>query len=222
MRATRPGGKLVPYGAAFYIVAAVQFVICIVVTASHYGPNIYSPVTDTISDLQAVHCGIFQDVQVCSPLNALANLSVAVLGLLMIVGSLLLRPVLPCGRRRDVAIGLLIVAGLGAFANAFTPQDVTWTGDLVTALIAFLGANSGLIQIGRTMTADPIWRSYRLFTQVLGTIGLAALILDRFGLGTIIGEGSIEWLIVAPILIWAPVMGAHLILEPRSAITHPS
>ena len=88
-------GKTTFYGAVFYIVAAVQFVVCMLVTASRYGPPAYEPATDTISDLQAVSCGTFQGAQVCSPLHALANLSVAVLGLLIIVGSLSLRPAFP-------------------------------------------------------------------------------------------------------------------------------
>jgi hypothetical protein len=205
-------GKITFYGAVFYIVAAVQFVVCIAVTASRYGPAAYEPATDTISDLQAVSCGTFQGAQVCSPLHALANLSVAALGLLIIAGSLSLRAQLPGGRRRDVAIGLLVVAGLAAFANAFTPEDVTLTGDTVTAIIAFLGANLGLIQFGRAISIGPWRRGYRLFSQVLGTVGIAALILDGFGVGTAIGTGTIEWLIVGPILVWAPATGFRLIL----------
>lgn len=102
---------------------------------------------------------------------------------------------------------------MAAFANAFTPENVTWTGDLVIAIIAFLGANFGLLQIGRAVSSAPHWRDYGLFSQTLGTFGVAALILDGFGLGTVIGEGAIEWLVVAPILIWAPATGFRLILR---------
>jgi len=198
--------------AAFYLAAAVQFVGCIAFAASRYGPPAYNPVTTTMSDLQAIKCGVFEGAQVCSPIHLLANLSVAVLGLLMTVGSLLFRPLLPRGRRRDVAVALLVVAGLAAFANAFTPEDVTFTGDLVTAIIAFLGANFGLIQIGRTISTEPRWRGYHVLSEVLGTVGIAAFILDGFGLGMLIGNGTIEWLIVAPILAWAPATGFRLIL----------
>ena len=201
------------YASLLYIVASVQFLVCIAAAALRYGPPAYSPATTTISDLQAVNCGTFQGTFVCSPLNLLANISVAALGLLIVAGSLFLRSLLPHGRRRDVAVGLLIVAGLAAFANAFTPEDVTWTGDLVTALIAFLGANFGLIQIGRTFSTEPKWQSYGHFSQALGTIGIAALILNGFGLGAVLGEGTIEWLIVAPILVWAPSIGLHLIVR---------
>ncbi|MGA2665052.1 MAG: DUF998 domain-containing protein [Nitrososphaerales archaeon] len=212
------GRKLALCGAALYIVAAVQFVVCIAVTASYYGPPAYDPVTDTISDLQAVNCGLFQGAQVCSPLHALANLSVALLGLLVIAGSLMLRPALPGGRRRDVAVGLLVVAGLGAIANAFTPEDVTLSGDAVTALVAFLGANFGLIQMGRTVSAAPRRLGYGRFIQALGAVGVAALTLDGLGLGSsMVGTGTIEWLIVAPILVGAPAIGVRLMLDTRRA-----
>jgi len=212
-----PSGKLATSGAALYAVAAVQFVVCIAVTASRYGPPAYDPVTNTISDLQAINCGIFQGAQVCSPLHVLANASVAILGLLIIAGSLLLRPALVGGRRRDAAVGLLVVAGLGAVANAFTPEDVTLAGDTITALVAFLGANFGLIQIGRAMSIEPRGLGYGRFTQVLGSVGVAAIILDGFGIGVVIGTGAIEWLIIAPILVWAPAFGVRLFLETRQA-----
>lgn len=125
----------------------------------------------------------------------------------------MLRTLLPDGRRGDVAIGLLVVAGLATFANAFTPEDVTLTGDTVTAIIAFLCADFSLIQIGRSTSAGAPSRGYRLLSIALGATGIAALTLDGFGLGTVIGEGTIEWLIVGPFLIWAPATGIRLILE---------
>jgi len=181
----------------------------------HYGPPVYNPGSDTISDLQAIHCGMFQGSYVCSPLHNLANFSVAVLGLSVAVGSILLQHNLPNGRRSNVAIILLVIGGLAALANAFTPEDVTLIGDTVTAIVAFLGANFGLIQIGRATPATD--RNYRLFSQILGIAGTVAFILDGFGFATVIGMGAIEWFIVAPILIWAPTTGLHSILQmPQS------
>src|SRR5580658_5641690 len=103
--------KIASFAGALYILAALQFVVCIAVAASQYGPPAYDPVTITISDLQAVHCGTFQGAYVCSPLHVLANISVAALGILIAAGSFLLRPLLPGGRRKDVAVWLLVIAG---------------------------------------------------------------------------------------------------------------
>lgn len=70
------------------------------------------------------------------------------------------------------------------------------------------------------MSTDPTWRGCRLLAQTLGTIGVVALILDGIGLGTAIGTGAIEWLIVAPILVWTPVIGVRLILWTRQTSTN--
>jgi len=199
--------------AILYVVAPILFLVCMIVTGLHYGPPTYNPITDTISDLQAVHCGTFQGTYVCSPLHSLANFSVAMLGLSIAVGSLSILGDLSKGRRGKVAVGLLIATGLAALANALTPEDVTLIGDTITAIIVFLAANFGLIQIGRTMHATARNRIFGLFGQILGTIGIVAFILDGFGIGTVIGMGAIEWLIVAPILGWAPTMGLHSIIQ---------
>lgn len=213
-------GKLASYGAAFYLIGAAQFLAGMTITALYYGPPAYSPFSDSISDLQAVHCGLFQGNEVCSPLHLLANFSVAVLGLFVIVGSVLIRTRFPPGRRRTVAVGLLIAAGIGSVANAFTPEDVVYAGDIVTALVAFLGANFGLIQIGRLMSSDKRWGNFQVFTEALGVVGLMALIFDGLGITGPLGTGGIEWLIVAPILLWALVFGFRFISKGKSPPTH--
>ena len=189
----------------------VQFFFSVLVAAWYYGPPGYDPLRDTISDLQAVNCGIFQGNEVCSPLHLIANASVAVLGLSLISGSLLIRAALPEERGRSSAIGLLAVAGVATFLNAFTPEDVTLLGDTATAFVAFICANFGLIQVGRLMSKDPRWKNLRLFTEILGILGLAGLIIDGAGLAGPLGTGGNEWLIVAPILVWALVVGVRLL-----------
>lgn len=204
-------------GAAAYIVGVVQFFAAVAVTASRYGPASYNPLRDTVSDLQAVNCGIFQGNEVCSPLHLVANSSVAVLGLLFITGSVLIRTAFPAGSKRKVAVGLLVVAGLATFANAFTPEDVTLLGDLVTALVAFLCANFGLVEMGRVMSGNPRWGRLRPFTEVLGVLGLAGLIVDGASPSWPLGAGGDEWLTIAPVLVWALVVGVRL-LKPEPTI----
>jgi len=211
------GRRGVSLGGALYVVGVVQFFASIYLTGLRYGPPSYSPLRNTISDLQAVNCGVFQGNQVCSPLHVLANLSVAVLGLLLVMGTVLFRRSLPAGRRRTVAIGLMIVAGLATFANAFTPEDVTYLGDLATALVAFLCANFGLIQIGRLMSATPSWRGFYPLTEVLGVVGLGALILDGANVIGPLGSGGMEWLIVAPALLWMLATGVFLLMPGVSS-----
>jgi hypothetical membrane protein len=206
--------RRVSLGAALYIIGAVQFLIGMTVAALHYGPPPYNLQQNSISDLQAVNCGLFQGDQVCSPLHTVANSSVAILGLLLIAGTMLIRTGFPAGRRWSVALGLLVLAGAGALANAFAPEDVSITADTLTALVAFLGANFGLIQIGRLMSKDSGFRGFLIYTEVSGVVGVAALILYGASVTGPLGPGGMEWLIVAPILLWAFVMGIHFLRFP--------
>jgi hypothetical membrane protein len=202
--------RLVRYGAFLYVLGAVQFVVGIVVAALYYGPPRYNIQGNSISDLQAVNCGLFQGSQVCSPLHLIANSSVTLLGLLLVLGTLLIRARFPTGRRRTIALGLLVIGGLGAAANGFTPEDVTLAGDTLTALIAFLGANLGLVQVGRLMARDPGWGRFRLYTEISGVVGLVALILYGANTTGPLGAGVMEWLIVVPVFVWVLVIGTHL------------
>jgi len=81
--------------------------------------------------------------------------------------------------------------------------------------LGLLGANFGLIQMGKAMSTDAGWGRFWLFTEGLGVVGIAAIIIDGFGGATLLGNGGIEWLIVAPIIIWAPTMGLRLIYQRR-------
>ncbi len=197
-------------GAIFYAVAPLQFWVCMLTTAHYYGPPSYNLLSDTISDLQAVKCGLFQGNPVCSPMHVLANSSVVVVGLLLIAGTFLIRSIFLMTRIRTIALSLLIAAGLAAVANGFTPEDVTFEGDVVTALIVFLGANFGLVQIGKLMSNIPGLSGLRIPTQILGVVGLGALIVDGIN---IVPQypGFLEWTIVVPVLIWSFVVGIRIL-----------
>ena len=75
---------------------------------SHPGGPEYSFVTNTISDLGNTACGQYGGAQVCSPRYILMDLSFAVLGVAMAVGSLLIyREFTDSGLRREKVAALL-------------------------------------------------------------------------------------------------------------------
>jgi hypothetical membrane protein len=209
-------------GGLLYVVSVVQFYVGFVVVALHYGPPGYDPLNDSISDLQAVHCGDLQGAYVCSPFHLVANASVIVLGLFLLLGTLLSRPTLPKHGSLLAGSGLLIIAAVGAIGNGFTPEDVTATGDALTALVAFLGANLGLIQIGRMMSGDPRWRGFRLYSMISGIVGLLALVLYLGDIVGVNGSGLIEWIIVVPVTIWMLVAGIRITYVSSPAEAHSS
>jgi hypothetical membrane protein len=110
-----------------------------------------------------------------------------------------------------VALALLVLAGLGTAANGFTPEDVTLTGDALTAFFAFLCANLGLIQLGRVTARDAQLRGQGAYALISGAAGLAALILYAANVTGPLGMGGMEWLIIAPILLWMLVVGTRLV-----------
>jgi hypothetical protein len=66
------------------------------------------------------------------------------------------------------------------------------------------------------MSHDPKWSALGTPTQILGAIGLGALILDGLNIAGL-GSGLLEWIIVAPILVWTFVLGFRLsIFRPSS------
>lgn len=198
---------------------AIQFLVGMVVTALGYGPPSFNFQRNSISDLQAIHCGLFNRNQVCSPFHNVANFSVAVIGLFLVVGTLSIRSGFTKNRISSVALTLLIVGGLGAVANGFTPEDVTLLGDTVTALVVFLAANFGLIQLGRAMSQDIQWHNVRVYTKISGAVGIVALILDGVGITGPLGSG-IEWVIVAPVVLWMIVFGMQLLrVQPKNTKT---
>ncbi len=203
------------------IVGPVAFFVGMLVAILSYGPPAYHFVSNSISDLQAVHCGPFDGKQVCSPGNVAANAGVFLAGLCLTFGTLLGGPIFTHGRQRPGAAPLLTLAGLAAAANAFTPEDVTLIGDAVTAFIIFLAADIGLILLGRPSTTTPGLRSRFAYPAVLGEFGFLVLILWSLGLTGPLGSG-IEWLVVAPILVWMLAAGTLLLTGPAGTRTEPN
>jgi hypothetical membrane protein len=174
----------------------------------HYGPPSFLFTSNSISDLQAIHCGSFEGNHVCSPDNVAANAGVFLAGLCLMAGALLDWAAFTREGLSRLDGYLLLIAGVAACSNAFTPEDVTPIGDDVTALAIFLAANVALILIGwsgRPVHGIPHFLTY---PRVLGEFGLAAFLVWALGLSGPLGTG-IEWLVVAPVMVWMVITGAR-------------
>jgi hypothetical membrane protein len=132
------------------------------------------------------------------------------LGLFLVIGTILLRRKLSIGKLRTIGLGLLVLAGVGAVGNGFTPEDLNLAGDFFTALAIYLGANLGLIFLGFAMAKDVEWLSLRAITKSLGLIGMAAFVLFLVNITGPLGSGGMEWLMTVPILLWMVIVGIHL------------
>jgi hypothetical membrane protein len=207
----------VRHGAILYIVGVVQFLIGMIVTQLLYGPPTYSLLHNYISDLGAVNCGLFSSHQICSPGHEIFNVSIILLGILLVVGTLLIRTAFPARGTRTVGLVLLVIAGIGSIGVGLSPEDVNLTIHSLSALLAFVGAGLALLVLGVAMFRDTRWDGFRAYTMLSGLVDLIAFLLFYTNNYGPLGVGGMERLIVAPVLLWSLVVGIHLARIPTYA-----
>jgi hypothetical membrane protein len=216
--------RQVHHGAILLAIASIQFIAANIITQIGYGSS-YSISGNFISDLGARYCGYFGGSgsftghYACSPWWYVFDASSVIMGLLLILSVLLIQSAFPARRSRTIGLGLLALAGVGAIGVGLFPEDVNIHAHSASALLAFAGGGVALIILGVAMFRDTRWDGYRVFTVVCGLVALIALILFATGTYAGIGVGGMERLIVAPVLLWALVVGIHLARIPTYAPT---
>jgi hypothetical membrane protein len=208
--------RSVRHGAILWIVGVLEFIVGMIVTQLGWTTP-YSLQNNYISDLGAVYCGEYAGRYVCSPWHDVFNISIILLGVLLILGTILLRTGFPPRTSRTLGLGLLVVAGIGAIGVGLSPEDVNLRVHTVSALLAFAGGGLALVVLGFAMFRDTRWDGFRAFSIFCGLIGLVALVLFVAGVYGPLGVGGMERLIVAPVLLWALVCGLHLVRIPTYA-----
>ncbi len=212
--------RSVRHGAILWIVGVVEFVVGMIITQLGYTGTSYSLTGNYISDLGAAHCGIYHgDIYVCSPWHDVFNVSIVLMGVLLIIGTLLLWSAFRPRAARTIGLLLLIIAGVGAIGVGLSPEDVNLTVHTASAATAFIAANLALMVLSVAMFRDTRWDGFRTFTMVMGLVGLVALVLFEEKLYGALGVGGMERLIVAPVLLWALLAGIHLARIPTYAPT---
>jgi hypothetical membrane protein len=215
--------RAVHHGAALWLIGSLQFIAAmIVVQLGWRSPPSYSLTRNYISDLGNTGCGPWPNASshiVCSPWHTVFSGSVIVLGLLFILGALLVPTAFPARKSRTIGLGLLLVAGIGSIGVGLSPENVNLTIHTISALLAFGGANLGLLVLGFGMLRDTRWDGYRAYTLISGLVGFVALLLFSFHIDAGLGVGGMERLVAAPGLLWLIVAGVHLLRVPTYAPT---
>jgi hypothetical membrane protein len=194
-------GRQVRVGAALIALGPVQFVVAMAVVQLRY-PG-YSLLTNYISDLGNT---------ATSPLHVVFNVSIIVLGVLAFVGILAAWSGFPAGASRLVGLGLLLLASLAAIAVGLFPENVNPTVHVLASLTVFAPGGVGLVVVGSGMRPGSHWGPFRIFSIALGAVTLLSLayFAPTQASNTTFDPGLVERLIVAPILLWALVVAAHL------------
>lgn len=214
-----PGlGPLIPMRArqagAVLLLASLQFIAAMIVVQLKF-PH-YSDLTNYISDLGGT----------MSPWAVVFNGSVIFLGLLTLFGTYLLLPAFNKRLGRTLGLGFLAIAGIGAIMVGIFPEPSPYLNHMIhgySSDIAFIGAGLALLFLPLAMLRDTRWEGYRAFTALLGLVTVVAIVLFSASVWGALGAGGMERLIVAPILLWAIVVGVHLLTLPtydRAPVTH--
>ncbi|RNE62471.1 DUF998 domain-containing protein [Cryobacterium tepidiphilum] len=197
-------------------VSVLQFFIAeAIVIAAWAGPAPYSRRLNYISDLGALHCGVYAGRDVCSPLHLVMNVSFVLQGVAMIVGALFLNAavfrvaaklILPAAAAHPlwtvITRVLIVIAGTGIVVVGFVPEDLNPLLHYVGAVMFFVAGGLSLV------AAAWSWRHVSRASWALlacGLVSLAATAVFQFGAG--FEPGTVERLMAYPITIGLAVLG---------------
>lgn len=195
-------------GAAIFVGAA-QFAFFFVVSEILYsasGAGGYSVSANYISDLGA-NCPDSGGACYIPPSSLLFDSTVAVLGLLLLVGAYYFYRAHPW----KPAAGMLALVGIGSIGLGLFPETA---GSIhgIFADVAFLFA--GLAAI---VTAGFQRKPLYYFSIFFGAMTLVAILLYRGEYFLGLGAGGMERMVVWPVILWGLGFGGHLMAQGQSS-----
>ncbi|MBT2535232.1 DUF998 domain-containing protein [Arthrobacter sp. ISL-69] len=222
------------FGAWAKLSVLQYFVAETAVIAAWAGPQPYDRRTGYISDLGAVHCGLYEGRDVCSPLHAVMNASFVVQGLGMLVGALLLSSALLCVAARPgvrLAFGpghrvpwfaalaakvLTFTAGAGTIIVGLVPEDAGWFAvHLTGALMYFIGGALALLLLGTLwLRQSPLgW-----FILACGAVSFGALVIGGVTGMEVPEPGTLERFMGYPVTIGLATTGLVIAQRVRQEL----
>jgi hypothetical membrane protein len=171
----------------------------------------YSLSANFISDLGAVHCL----PQLCSPLHWLMNASFVMQGMLILVGSLLVRPMFRRNLGTRTGFLLLPLSGIGLIFVGLFPEDTIDPLHYLAAATHFACGGFGMFLLGVSLLQRKRTAVVGRFSAAAGAITLTAslLLTQKIYLG--LGVGGMERVAAYPYTVWLVGMGIGLLLGER-------
>ncbi|MFD4867540.1 DUF998 domain-containing protein [Streptomyces sp. NPDC058412] len=166
---------------------------------------------DMVSTLGAADCGAVKGRWVCSPLSTAVNLSWALAGFGLGAGVLLVRPLLRPGRRRTLAVALVLLAAAGTVLVAASPYDTRPVPHYAGAFTALLCGNLAVTVLAPLLSgtgALPPWWGW--CGRAIGCFGLAAGVCFGTGLYAHAFQGGFERIAIWPLVLWVLASGLRL------------
>ncbi len=199
--------RSVHQGAILLLVGMVQFFAAMIACQLAY-PG-YSDLTNVISDLGNT---------ANSPLWYVFAVSLAIFGVFLALGVVLIYSSLAPGALRAFGVLLLMIAGLAAIVVAANPENLRAVPHTVAALTVFTAGGIGILFLGyRAMPRSSHWEWLGSLSIVLGAITLVALLVLVTGTWGALGQGGIERIVIGPVMLWAVIVAVHLLRLPVRA-----
>ena len=200
--------KIPRTAAAVLWLSGIQyFVVQVIVARAWGGHPAYSISHNTISDLGNTACGQYQGLGVCSPLHAVMNASLLVLGLTQLTGALLF-----FGRihSRPTHLGLIgvMLAGFGTMLVGVFPENTISLVHVLAAGLPFVLGNMALLLLD---TEQDIQKTLGRWAYAPGIAALVALAFYVSGIYLGLGIGGLERVIAYPQTLWLIAYGASQI-----------
>jgi hypothetical membrane protein len=197
-RRCRLGGLLLALGSA-------QFVAAMLLVQWGY-PN-YSDASNYVSDLGN---------SALSPWAWLFNDSIRLLGVLGVAGAMLLAGAFRPGGKGRAGRFFLGLASAGAFlVGTFPEGSPELSGGLHgdASDLTFISAGIALLLLGAAMSGDLRWHGLALGSLALGVVTFVGIVGFEVDSNPAF-FGAWERVIIAPILVWGILAGAHLASSP--------
>jgi hypothetical membrane protein len=195
-----------PRAGALAWVASLQFLVVQAFVAFQW-PTGYS-IDNTISDLGVQSCGEMFNRFICSPWHTWFNVSLIVLGVTMIIGSVLLYQQIKKARLAFIFMGL---GGLGTVIVGLFPLGTNSFMHGLGAFLPFFIGNISLVMFGYML---PMSKWLRRFTLIAGYVSLIAFMLfvteNYLGLGA----GGMERITAHLQTIWLITFGLIKLKSP--------
>jgi len=193
-------------GPIFYV-SGVQFFAVQLIVALRWSPP-YSISRNTISDLGNTACGPWDGRYVCSPSHDLMNLSLIILGVTMMSGSVFIYREFARGRAAAAGLAVMTASGLGVVMVGLFPENSVPLLHGVGAGITFVLGNSALFVFAFALEMPVPLRAYAFLSGAVAILGLAAYVSGHY-LG--LGQGGMERFVAYPQTIFLAVIGCCLI-----------
>jgi hypothetical membrane protein len=207
-------------------ISVLQFFLAeAIVIAAWAGPLPYSRSLNLISDLGALHCGVYDGRDVCSPLHLVMNVSFVLQGLGMLTGAVLLsgavfrvaaKPVLPAAGEHPFWVTLtrilIALSGVGIMMVGLVPEDLDSPLHYLGAAAFFVAGGLSLLAIAWSWhrVSRASWAAF-----ACGLVSLTSTVIFQFGSG--FDAGTVERLMAYPITIGLAIVGLIMARGVRRA-----